>query len=337
MVAEEVGELIETLATVPMAAVLTDLATQTVVKANAAAGALLGANPEDLVGDSVISRIVPEERAAAAAAGAVLAEGYVDGFQTHPTVVGAEGDLVPITAWGRRIESAEKPLGLWILLPRAQPPDWPEALTGSSSVVLAMTDHDWQIEYVSAYAGLLGTGGTELRGFPLLGLVHPSAAAEFLAAAQHVAQGGYGLSLHTRLRVDGAGWAARQCLLVRMCEHIPPRLGAAITATAAPSDPRAGQLDEALHRCALEARASETLSALPALSALPHGAELSARQAEIVTHLVQGRSAAEIGRLMFLSPSTVRNHLSVIYRKFGVHSQSELLSILLRKAVSLPH
>jgi len=33
---------------------------------------------------------------------------------------------------------------------------------------------------------------------------------------------------------------------------------------------------------------------------------------------------------MFLSPSTIRNHLAAIYRKFGVHSQAELLAALLR-------
>jgi DNA-binding CsgD family transcriptional regulator len=33
---------------------------------------------------------------------------------------------------------------------------------------------------------------------------------------------------------------------------------------------------------------------------------------------------------MFLSATTVRNHLSMIYRKFDVHSQAELLATLLR-------
>jgi DNA-binding CsgD family transcriptional regulator len=31
---------------------------------------------------------------------------------------------------------------------------------------------------------------------------------------------------------------------------------------------------------------------------------------------------------MYLSKSTVRNHLSVVYGKFGVHSQAELLAKL---------
>ena len=36
----------------------------------------------------------------------------------------------------------------------------------------------------------------------------------------------------------------------------------------------------------------------------------------------------EIARSMYLSQSTVRNHLTAVYRKFGVHSQRELLELL---------
>jgi DNA-binding CsgD family transcriptional regulator len=85
-----------------------------------------------------------------------------------------------------------------------------------------------------------------------------------------------------------------------------------------------------MRQCALEARAAQTLDALPALARLPHGSELSARQTEIVARLVAGQRPSEIARSMFLSPSTVRNHLVAIYRKFGVHSQAELLAALLR-------
>ena len=37
---------------------------------------------------------------------------------------------------------------------------------------------------------------------------------------------------------------------------------------------------------------------------------------------------------MYLSPSTVRNHLTAIYRKFGVHSQAALLAKLFRDAAT---
>jgi len=54
--------------------------------------------------------------------------------------------------------------------------------------------------------------------------------------------------------------------------------------------------------------------------------ELSARQREIVSLLIGGATIREIAVSTYLSPSTVRNHLSAIYKKFGVHSQAGLLA-----------
>ena len=39
-----------------------------------------------------------------------------------------------------------------------------------------------------------------------------------------------------------------------------------------------------------------------------------------------------IAAAMYLSQSTVRNHLSGIFRQVGVHSQQELIALLLRRA-----
>jgi DNA-binding CsgD family transcriptional regulator len=78
----------------------------------------------------------------------------------------------------------------------------------------------------------------------------------------------------------------------------------------------------------------KVLDTLPALSRLPHGSELSARQTEILARLVAGQRPADVARSMFLSPSTVRSHLAAIYRKFDVHSEAELLAALLRSASS---
>ena len=55
---------------------------------------------------------------------------------------------------------------------------------------------------------------------------------------------------------------------------------------------------------------------------------LSSRQWEIVTRLRRGERVPQIARSMFLSQSTVRNHLTSVFRKFGVHSQSDLLTML---------
>jgi DNA-binding NarL/FixJ family response regulator len=44
--------------------------------------------------------------------------------------------------------------------------------------------------------------------------------------------------------------------------------------------------------------------------------------------LVRGERVPTIARALYVSQSTVRNHLSVIFRKLGVHSQEELLRAL---------
>jgi DNA-binding NarL/FixJ family response regulator len=55
---------------------------------------------------------------------------------------------------------------------------------------------------------------------------------------------------------------------------------------------------------------------------------LTERQREIVERLLDGQRVAAIAAALFISQSTVRNHLSAAYRGFGVHSQSELLERL---------
>jgi len=55
----------------------------------------------------------------------------------------------------------------------------------------------------------------------------------------------------------------------------------------------------------------------------------STRQWEILSRLVRGERVGDIANALYLSPSTVRNHLTAIYRKFGVHSQAELVAKVL--------
>jgi DNA-binding NarL/FixJ family response regulator len=55
---------------------------------------------------------------------------------------------------------------------------------------------------------------------------------------------------------------------------------------------------------------------------------LPARQREIVAALLLGQRTSAIAASMFLSDSTVRSHLSAIFKAFGVHSQTELLAAL---------
>lgn len=56
--------------------------------------------------------------------------------------------------------------------------------------------------------------------------------------------------------------------------------------------------------------------------------ELTTRQWEILTLLLQGKRVPTIAREPYISQSTVRNHPSAMFKKFQVHSQPELLEAL---------
>jgi PAS domain S-box-containing protein len=76
---------------------------------------------------------------------------------------------------------------------------------------------------------------------------------------------------------------------------------------------------------------TENSGAASMASKAPPGAErLSTRERQIVTALLNGDRVPSIARALFLSQSTVRNHLTAIYRKLSVGSQQELVDLYKR-------
>jgi DNA-binding CsgD family transcriptional regulator len=55
---------------------------------------------------------------------------------------------------------------------------------------------------------------------------------------------------------------------------------------------------------------------------------LTARETEVLEHLLAGRSSVGIGRQLFLSPHTVNDHIRHIYDKAGVRTRRELVAWL---------
>jgi two-component system response regulator DesR len=50
---------------------------------------------------------------------------------------------------------------------------------------------------------------------------------------------------------------------------------------------------------------------------------LSEREREVLTHMASGATNKEIAELLFLSPHTVKEHTSALYRKLGVRNRAE--------------
>jgi Response regulator containing a CheY-like receiver domain and an HTH DNA-binding domain len=55
---------------------------------------------------------------------------------------------------------------------------------------------------------------------------------------------------------------------------------------------------------------------------------LSDRERLVATKFAAGMTYREIGETLFIAPTTVRTHLSTIYRKLGVRSKFTLLKVL---------
>ena len=53
---------------------------------------------------------------------------------------------------------------------------------------------------------------------------------------------------------------------------------------------------------------------------------LSAREAELLGHLVTGNDTRDLARLMYLSPHTVQDHLKSIFHKTSMRNRRTLLA-----------
>lgn len=65
------------------------------------------------------------------------------------------------------------------------------------------------------------------------------------------------------------------------------------------------------------------------LSALPITEQLTAREQEILQHLVTGMGNKEIAQTLFISEHTVKNHLTNIFQKLGVADRAQAIAFVL--------
>lgn len=99
--------------------------------------------------------------------------------------------------------------------------------------------------------------------------------------------------------------------------------------TARPMGAEPGSLAAELATVAMRLQSLSYSASLTGQAVMPvdHPAlqELSEREKEILALLMESWRVNGIAERLFISPSTVRNHLKAIYRKVGVSSQRELI------------
>lgn len=167
----------------------------------------------------------------------------------------------------------------------------------------------------------------------ILDVVHPSDIVPVLEAFETAVMSA---EAEAAVPVRGIGWPAEEetRILVRRgggTERFGVEVGPADGCRPFEYSDRASELERRLRRIADEIEAAGLFRravVVPDPDRIPGLDALSSRQWEIVTRLLKGERVPRIARAMYLSPSTVRNHLSTIFRKLGVHSQAELIDRL---------
>jgi PAS domain S-box-containing protein len=301
-----------------------DLNDLIILGANEAACELLGRAPNSLDGVPIFEILSPADQPKVEAARALLASGATQGYRALRHFRKPDGTEFEANVWVRLTVTDADSFGLTIIERGAAAVPWP-LFDASITIAGIVTDHDWTIELISSdIERILGRSPEDFKGSPLLGLFQAADVQNFLSAVARVAADESKATLRMHVRDGDANWRDVWCMVVAMCEHSPPRLGLAIAAMS-----EFGlELTSELHR-QLGVLGGGVLDGMDQLrSHMPSG-NFSTRQWEILTRLVRGKRVDEIAADLYLSPSTVRNHLAALYKKFGVHSQTQLLAKLL--------
>ena len=313
-----------------------DLLTEILYLANDAAADLAGVPVEGLIGRRVDDVLAP--KAAFEATVAVMRAGAVEDVRVHRQVVRTDGETVAVTIWTRTADLDSQKCGISLLIADAErerfgrDPGQPWRDIGYAAVGVA--DASWRILRVSAdVTQILGGSPGDWVGRSIPPLIDP-ADAERLPAPRMLGTTGPATAHNIRVRDHDGGWVHVCVLAAPTGSDDPPDVAFAIVAQR-PSTPadRVAELELRLRQIAAEVRAAgvlENIGDLPAVTDFPQLGKLTTRQWEILSRLLRGERVPTIAADLFLSQSTVRNHLSAIFERFVVHSQPELLSLLRR-------
>ena len=326
---------------------LIDLATRRVVARSKAAEALVG--PIEWAYDLTPHREQSRKRLD------LLQSGLIDGYHFTGTFTTPSGSPLALEVGAQRVNDTEgNDLALILLAPHeggdaaGHPEDVLDALAASYSLddldgplLVGTVDQDWNIERLSNdVKDVLGYDPGAIIGTLFTHWVHPGDVGNLLIGVGRALEDNASVTVRVRVRHAEASWLPMVAVLVPLTGS-EPEPGFAFVLRAdheaesnaaegnGSSSDRIAALEHRLWRIALELKAAgivQQVRHLPDFKHVPEVNDLTTRQLEVLTRLLEGQRVSTIAAETYVSSSTVRNHLAAIYRKLGVHSQAELLA-----------
>lgn len=264
----------------------------------------------------------------------MMARGAIDGYEGGNALKLPGREPQPIRGWMRTIGDQRPPrYALMVLRVESErnAESLPEPAASEAPIVLGVGDRNLTITHVTAdIERLSGRHANDVLGAHLLSLFSEEtvpSALWVLAQALQTRMGAAGFT--TVLTASGAPIPVD--LMVCGALHPSPDFGFALIPV---TDPllRLPKEQQALRSVARADRAVALYRSFPEMAIDPAlMSRLTFRELEIVSLLLRGRRSPAIAKALHLSPSTVRNHLSSVFAKAGVHSQQELIEALGRQ------
>ena len=219
------------------------------------------------------------------------------------------------------------------------PPQMAEALTPpvplrAETVSFGIVGEDLHVRSISGdVRQLLGYEADQLAGHPFLELFEDASLPHLMLALGWSIEAAHPVSVQVEAKTRSGSPVPLHLTLV-------PANGASAEVTFAmrpvssvhrdEDTARVAELEHHLWNIGLEVESAgiaPQIGQAPTLHQVPELASLSSRQREVLTRILDGERVRTIANAMYLSPSTIRNHLSAIFSKFGVRSQAELLEL----------
>jgi DNA-binding CsgD family transcriptional regulator len=314
------------------AALVLDVPSETIVAASSAAALLL-----DPSGGPVVGCSLEQFTADRPTAGPDLfAGGRLNGFEAFRVLRRTGGSNLRVRVWIRSF--ADQPSSRYVLVvivpdqegSRApRPVDRP-----ASPAVFGTADASLIIERISSDAdSLFGWSVTDLVGHSLMSLVAEHDVPNCLAAIGEASASQNGVTLYLDLRGrDDDKATPVGCEVLILPLHPTPSCAFVFlpTPVALPRAHISADLSAILLRLSRGAEVAQLVrGATAGLSErdLPGLSNLTTRELEILTRLLDGDRAPAIAQELFLTQGTVRNHLTSIFSKVGVTSQQQLLTL----------
>ena len=307
----------------PVPALLVQIVGATILAASDEAGRLIGRPSRSLIGKSLEDFYADEPSGGMP----LVQDGRLTGFEAKRVIRFEDGTEERVQVWIRAAEQTTPvELVIAVLWPNREPSSGYLSEPGAAPrTVFGTLDAELTIDRISEDVAILGFAADEMVGAPLLRLVEVQSVADALLLLAEAARKSRGVCLHIRVRT-ATGYLIAILALRRLVPSTSFAFALVFDGTDQTVEPQGAET--VLRSFDAGLRALDASIAAGVIDALPHGAErLSPRESEIVARLLSGDRVPAIAQALFLSQSTVRNHLSTAFSKLRVGSQQELIDL----------